>query len=199
MNVLVALLVEHVQISFARGYWDGPFFVVEATHTPSLAFDRFFAGATGKSSNLAWGRDVGMQYSVVTTCDKVCGPAYLICAIEPLTALQLAQSIDAEWYQGVHLKGFCYVENKWSRQAVGQKLCNGSMQRHSLRKLAVKKEQQLPEFLHCCFPSVGPQSQLTEICGTDGNFHALGKSRYGNGSKPMVPFWGRCTTHFSLF
>ena len=22
---------------------------------------------------------------------------------------------------------------------------------------------------------------------------------YGCGSKPMVPFWGRCTTHFSLF
>ena len=21
---------------------------------------------------------------------------------------------------------------------------------------------------------------------------------YGHGSKPMVPFWGRCTTHFGL-
>ena len=73
MNVLVALLVEHVQTSFARGYWGGPqgFFVVEATHTPSLAFDKFFPGAIGKSSNLAWGRDVGMQYPVVTTCDNV--------------------------------------------------------------------------------------------------------------------------------
>ena len=71
------------------------------------------------------------------------------------------------------------LENKWSRQAVGKKLCNGSMQRHSLRKLAVRKEQQLPQFLQNCFPSVGPQkSQLTEICGTDGNFHALGRSRY---------------------
>ena len=24
-------------------------------------------------------------------------------------------------------------------------------------------------------------------------------SATGRGSKPMVPFWGRCTTHFSLF
>ena len=27
----------------------------------------------------------------------------------------------------------------------------------------------------------------------------LGLSSFGCGSKPMVPFWGRCTTHFSLF
>ena len=26
-----------------------------------------------------------------------------------------------------------------------------------------------------------------------------GLSPGGYGSKPMVPFWGRCTTHFSLF
>ena len=25
------------------------------------------------------------------------------------------------------------------------------------------------------------------------------RSRFGCGSKPMVPFWGRCTTHFSQF
>ena len=25
-----------------------------------------------------------------------------------------------------------------------------------------------------------------------------GQHPYGCGSKPMVPFWGRCTTHFSL-
>ena len=24
-------------------------------------------------------------------------------------------------------------------------------------------------------------------------------TRYGHGSKPMVPVWDRCTTHFSLF
>ena len=27
----------------------------------------------------------------------------------------------------------------------------------------------------------------------------IGPKQYGCGSKPMVPFWGRCTTHFSLF
>ena len=26
-----------------------------------------------------------------------------------------------------------------------------------------------------------------------------GFGNYGCGSKPIVPFWGRCTTHFSLF
>ena len=25
------------------------------------------------------------------------------------------------------------------------------------------------------------------------------RKAYGCGSKPMVPFWGRCTTHFSKF
>ena len=30
------------------------------------------------------------------------------------------------------------------------------------------------------------------------DFASYPKGRWGCGSKPMVPFWGRCTAHFSL-
>ena len=33
----------------------------------------------------------------------------------------------------------------------------------------------------------------------DHTLEVLGRFSNGHGSKPMVPFWDRCTTHFSLF
>ena len=36
---------------------------------------------------------------------------------------------------------------------------------------------------------------LVSACGR----RPEGKRRFGCGSKPMVPFWGRCTTHFKTY
>ena len=32
-----------------------------------------------------------------------------------------------------------------------------------------------------------------------GAFFGVSNFTYGCGSKPMVPFWGRCTTHFGVY
>ena len=43
----------------------------------------------------------------------------------------------------------------------------------------------------------GRHSVLLRQDGQAGKW--VDRNSYGCGSKPMVPFWGRCTTHFSLF
>ena len=41
-------------------------------------------------------------------------------------------------------------------------------------------------------------SELQPVIALDMLF-CIGLTKYGCGSKPLVPFWGRSTTHFSLF
>ena len=43
--------------------------------------------------------------------------------------------------------------------------------------------------------SVSSAQDSAALCSLKG----IPKGPIGCGSKPMVPFWGRCTTHFSLF
>ena len=88
---------------------------------------------------------------------------------------------------------------------------SGNQQRKEGKQLACEQNMVQAEGKSVARLLVGPGPSLERLGKKQssdsgpGNWHVLRplssvtRSTNGHGSKPMVPFWRRCTTHFSLF